>query len=269
MTRTTLVIPCFNEAARLDGIALTAMLDDGRVDLLLVDDGSTDSTRTVLDTLAASRPGRIRVLALSRNAGKAEAVRCGLVAALEQRGPDLVGFLDADLATPPDEMRRLIDVMCTRDAHVLLGARVALLGRMIDRSPVRHYLGRVFATLASLTLRLPAYDTQCGAKLFRATPLLADVLRDPFISRWAFDVELIGRMLIGTARSRPIPRAAIWEEPLRTWRDVKGSKLAPRHMAGALADLLRIERDLAARRIAVEKRNRGGSLRGPARYCEP
>ena len=248
MKRTTLVVPCFNEAARLDPSGLALLLDDPGVDLLLVDDGSTDATRTLLEDFARTRPERIHVLALSRNSGKAEAVRRGLVTSLEADRSALVGYLDADLSTPPSEMHRLIAIMRDSSADALLGARVALLGREIARQPARHYLGRVFATLASLALRIPVYDTQCGAKLFRVTPMLVEALRDPFLSRWAFDVELLGRLLIGSRSSPPVARANVWEEPLRAWRDVEGSKLSPRQMSGALFDLARIVRDLERRR---------------------
>jgi hypothetical protein len=135
-----------------------------------------------------------------------------------------------------------------------MGARVSLLSHAIERSVVRHYLGRIFATLASLALRMRVYDTQCGAKLFRVSSTLADALRDPFISRWAFDVELLGRLLMGSALVPAISPQAIWEEPLHVWCDVKGSKVSPRQMANALLDLGRIERDLVARRAAQQHR---------------
>ena len=112
---------------------------------------------------------------------------------------------------------------------------VQLLGTDIARHPARHYLGRMFATAASVTLGLPVYDTQCGAKLFRVTPHTAELFSAPFISRWVFDVELIARHMRVTGG-----RHRIVELPLRCWHDVKGSKVKPRHFAVALADVARI-----------------------------
>jgi hypothetical protein len=73
-------------------------------------------------------------------------------------------------------------------------------------------------------------------------------VREPFLSRWAFDVELLGRLLIGSEVAPPIAAGTVWEEPLLAWRDVKGSKLDTRQMSRALVDLARIERDLSRRR---------------------
>jgi glycosyltransferase involved in cell wall biosynthesis len=245
--RATLIIPCYNEALRFNAASVGTLLDDDAVDLVLVDDGSTDATRKILEQMAHVRPNRVRVVGLDKNGGKAEAVRRGLAAAIEA-GAGIVGYLDADLATPASEMHRLIRIMRSGDAQVVMGARCALLGRRIERSAVRHYLGRVFATFASLSLRLPVYDTQCGAKLFRVSSTLADAVSEPFISRWAFDVELLGRLLLGSEHAPPIEISSVWEEPLQTWCDVKGSKLSPRQMIKAALDLATIERDLAARR---------------------
>jgi hypothetical protein len=102
---------------------------------------------------------------------------------------------------------------------------------------MRHYLGRVFATAASLVLNLGVYDTQCGAKLFRCTPALEAALAAPFASRWAFDVELLSRLTHGPVA---LPARRIHEEPLRTWCDISRSKLGVLPMLGAGVDLARI-----------------------------
>jgi dolichyl-phosphate beta-glucosyltransferase len=244
----TVVVPCYNEAERLDGGPLLAFLDERpEARLVFVNDGSTDATQARLEELAAKRPDRIRVLALDPNGGKAEAVRQGMLAALAEGGR-VVGYLDADLSTPPTELPRLLAALDRPGVEVALGARVALLGTDIHRSPVRHYLGRVFASIAAGVLQARIYDTQCGAKLFRASPSLSAALGEPFLSRWAFDVELLGRLLAGNSSTPPLPLAAIVEVPLATWRDVKGSKLGPVAMARSLKDLGMIGLDLAARR---------------------
>jgi hypothetical protein len=150
----------------------------------------------------------------------------------------VVGYLDADFATPPAEMRHLADEFERTDAKVALGSRVARLGASIDRKPLRHYFGRVYATTAALVLGLMVYDTQCGAKLFRDTPALRHALGAPFSSRWSFDVELLGRLLAGGDGAAPIPPSALVEVPLGTWVDVEGSKLSGRGALRAGLDLL-------------------------------
>ena len=233
----TIVVPCFDEVGRLDVVALrqlaTAMA--GRV--LLVDDGSRDGTGEVATDAAARHPHELGTLVLGRNGGKGEAVRRGMLTALAD-GAELTGYYDADLATPPAEMARLVEVLRQDpDLVAVLGARVALLGHRIERSLVRHYLGRLFATASSQVLGLPVYDTQCGAKVFRDSPVLRAALSTPFTSRWAFDVELLGRLGAGGD-------GGFLEVPLGQWHDVGGSKLRPRDAVTAAADLLRVRRAL-------------------------
>jgi len=250
----TVVVPCYNEAERLDAAPLLAYID-GHPDasFLLVNDGSTDATGAVLDRVAAERPGRIRALQLAPNRGKAEAVREGLRDALAA-GADVVGYLDADLSTPPAQIDDLRAALARPGVQVAIGARIGMLGYDIERSAVRHYLGRVFATAASTILKARVYDTQCGAKLFRAGPALSDALSAPFLSRWAFDVEFLGRLLIGSPAVQPLPLSAVVEVPLAVWHDVKGSKLGVAGMARTLRDLALVAADMAARRRAVRNR---------------
>ncbi len=233
----TIVIPCYNEADRLRPAAVDALVEDPRVRALLVDDGSSDGTAELLQTLCAADPERKAWLAMPQNVGKAEAVRRGLVRAIDD-GAERVGYLDADFATPPEEVPHLLDEMDRVGARVVLGSRVVRLGADVRRSASRHLLGRVFATTASLVLDLPVYDTQCGAKVFGVDATLRAALARPFSSRWIFDVELLGRLVRGDGTGAPVTRDELLEVPLRTWHDVGGSKLRPSGMARAGVDLL-------------------------------
>lgn len=242
---TTLVIPCFNEAERLPRADITALVASPRVRLLLVNDGSTDATLPILHQLADEHDG-IEVINLATNRGKAEAVRIGMQYATARRSA-VVGYCDADMATPVDELLRLDDLL-GRDPslEVLLATRVALLGHQVDRSIVRHYLGRLFATASSAVLHIRVYDTQCGAKFFRNSPAFRTAISEPFNSRWAFDVELLGRLLAGGRGQPPMTPDSILEVPLKVWSDVAGSKLTPLASLRAGADLFVIWRALNA-----------------------
>lgn len=212
--------------------------------LLFVDDGSKDRTSEVLAGIESAAPEHVSVLILPENRGKAEAVRAGMLLALE-RGAEVVGYADADLATPGTEILRLFEALHRRDVQVVLGSRWKHLGSQIERQWWRHYLGRVFATLVSTGLRLAIYDSQCGAKVFRDSPALRSALAEPFFTRWVFDVELIGRLL--TAPS-PLTVDQIIEVPLEVWIHKRGSKLDPGQMAKAGLDLARVLADVERRR---------------------
>jgi dolichyl-phosphate beta-glucosyltransferase len=237
-----IVIPCFNEATRLKVSKFKEYSDADRSHLFVfVNDGSSDATLQVIQDLHRDQPQRCSFIDLPRNFGKAEAVRRGVLSAFDA-SPDFVGYWDADMATPLEAIPEFCDLLESRpELDMVFGARVRLLGRAIERSPVRHYLGRVFATAASLTLGLPIYDTQCGAKLFRACPLIRSLFQQPFMTRWLFDVEIIARLIQACRRDnlRP-PQDRIYELPLQTWHDVAGSKVKPVDFFSSFFDLARI-----------------------------
>jgi hypothetical protein len=159
--------------------------------------------------------------------------------------PTYVGYWDADLATPLNAIQTFCDLLDSRpDLEIVFGARVRLMGRMIERSPLRHYLGRVFATAASLTLGLSVYDTQCGAKLFRASPMIRSLFQQPFMTRWLLDIEILARLIQQTRRDTGLRRVeeVLYEFPLCEWRDAAGSKVKARDFPKALFELALIYR---------------------------
>ncbi len=246
MPSTVIVVPCFNEQSRLPVARFEAFLAAvPDVGFVFVDDGSTDGTRERLRSLERAAPERVKVLPLDTNQGKAEAVRRGVLEALGAQ-PDWIGYWDADLATPLAVILEFQRVLESRpELEIVMGARVRLLGRDIRRSPLRHYLGRLSATWIALALGLRVYDTQCGAKLFRNGPQLAPLFREPFLSTWLFDVEILARR-IAQADAAPA-QAVVYEFPVPEWADIAGSKLRPGAYLRAALDLIRIRRGLLRR----------------------
>jgi dolichyl-phosphate beta-glucosyltransferase len=239
---TALVLPCYNEAARLDVEALQALFGSALERVVFVDDGSTDETAIVLGALAAEQSSPCSVLQLPINVGKGEAVRQGLRMAMEG-GASVVGFADSDLATPVAEVLRLAMLMdALPDLGALLGSRVKLAGRLVERRAARHYLGRVIATYIDTRTGLSVYDTQCGVKFFRVTPELRAAVAEPFATRWLFDVELLRRLSLAHAASRyPL---VLREEPLETWVDVDGSSIRGVELLRVARDFVRLERSM-------------------------
>ena len=233
-TNVCLIVPCFNESQRLDFRQLGA-LPPG-VMCLLVDDGSRDGTG---DLIHEHESATLRLLRLGQNVGKAEAIRRGVLYARANGlldGVAWVGYWDADLATPLDSIPLLAAVLDgDRQVDIVLGARIQLLGRRIERHALRHYSGRLFATGASLTLGLAVYDTQCGAKVLRRGALVDKLFENPFNSRWIFDVELIARYLTGGGTV-----AGLYEFSLPQWTDVADSKVRPIDFFRAFGELVEI-----------------------------
>jgi len=152
-----------------------------------------------------------------------------------------IGYWDADLSTPLTTIPRFCELLNSQGISIVIGSRVRLLGRRIQRRAIRHYLGRIFATFASLLLQLPVYDTQCGAKLFKNNKELKVIFGKPFIVNWTFDVEILARFILaerfmgtGSLKERAV------EYPLEEWTGVPGSKIKPIDVALAIVELIKI-----------------------------
>ena len=244
-----MVVPCYNESDRWNPTYWGEMVDLPGTQWYFVDDGSTDGTLESLRGLQRDHP--VSVLVLPRNSGKAEAVRNGMLACLDENPPPLlVGFIDADGAFTPEDVRRLINTArggeWRSSYDALWAARVALRGREIKRRASRHYVGRLIATGLGILISDMPYDTQAGFKVFRATPELHRSLAQPFQTRWLFEIELLLRFRQGAGRD-----LAIWEEPLGSWREIQGS-----HIRGR--EVIRIGRELAAVALLSRKAPKPG-----------
>lgn len=194
------------------------------MDVIFVDDGSNDGTVDLLKASAASI-GAL-VLRLERNAGKAEAVRFGLLQALDA-GAEAIGFMDADGAFPASEPQRMLNILDHEEGFqrfdAVWSSRVALAGRDVRRTLARHYLGRIVATYVLRGHEGVPYDSQSGLKWFVASESLRSMLAEPFVTRWLFEVEILARHR--TLTGKPL---AIWEEPSSRWDEVSGSRVTPK-----------------------------------------
>ena len=239
MREVCLIVPCYNEERRLRRETfLEFVRARPQASLCLVDDGSSDGTLKALEALRVEGGTRIIVQTLSKNSGKAEAVRQGVLyaASLERYG--FLGYWDADLSTPLSQVDLLLAALEADPKRMLaLGSRVKRLGSDIDRRATRHYLGRVFSTMASQLFDLPVYDSQCGAKLFRSQ-VAGPLFGEPFVTKWLFDVELLVRLRRYLGQSEFLDAAI--EVPLTAWKEMGGSKLRLSHMLRVPIDLLRI-----------------------------
>ena len=239
MPKTCIIVPCYNEAKRLNSEKLIAYLKSNQwMHICFINDGSLDNTMGVLTNITSQAPNNSSIVNLDQNHGKAEAVRKGMMMCNDRDRYDFIGFLDADMATPIAEIEKM--VMLDKNSENILmlsGCRVRRLGAFIDRTPVRHYLGRIFATFASMALGLPTYDTQCGAKIFRRS-IVKQLFGKPFISKWLFDVEIFARICqtIGPEETR----SRVSEVPLTQWKEIPGSKIDLLQYFTAPVDLLRI-----------------------------
>ena len=183
MTELSLILPCFNEADRLPATLATYLahlpVDPGAVEVLVVDDGSTDATAAVAQAVAAT-DARVRVLGSQPNQGKGFAVRTGMLAA----AGNLLVFTDADGAYGPADLERVVLTLAA--APVAIGTR----GRDSGAPLSRQVASRAFNQALHLLSDLPYADTQCGLKGFRRQAA-RELFGRAKVNGFAFDVELL------------------------------------------------------------------------------
>ncbi|MFA6564553.1 MAG: glycosyltransferase [Verrucomicrobiia bacterium] len=236
--RLALIVPCYNEAHRLKIAAWHAHLAEEPNDwIVFVDDGSTDGTLEMLTGFVRTHP-RVEAIHLSRNLGKAGAVRYGIMHALRLWPSEYIGYWDADLST---SLTLVHDFMTALDhqpeALAAIGVRRQDASHKVHRPAWRRFSSWAFAHAASAALGMRFRDTQCGAKVFRRRAA-ENIFREPFLSPWLFDVEVMARLIQFVGRKQA--RSAISEVHLREWRDTEKSRFFSQYASQAPRDLLRI-----------------------------
>lgn len=237
-----IIVPCYNEASRLSIENFLRYIKTHKgVFFLFVNDGSTDRTIDALKKIESKGKGKTRILNIEKNVGKAEAVRLGVLDSFRWQHFNFVGYLDADLATPLEEIQRIIEIMKEKKILVVFGSRIKRLGAKVERNPIRHYIGRFLATFISLLLKLPVYDTQCGLKMFKME-CVQNVFSREFKTTWLFDCEILARLINKYGHEQIYH--LVYELPIQTWMEKGGSKIKIEYFLKIPFELYRIYRTI-------------------------
>ncbi|HLC99434.1 MAG TPA: glycosyltransferase [Patescibacteria group bacterium] len=207
-----IVIPAYNEGGRIEKTVRDyAGYFGGRAEILVVLNGCRDRTGEIVKKLA-SEFHNVAYLEFSEAIGKGGAVQEGfrhiLVRELGMRNEELglIGFVDADEATKPEEYDRLSKLM--GDASGVIGSRFLKDSVVTGRSLVRSVVGHAFHWIVRILFHLPYADTQCGVKIFQQEAL-RQILPELRIHGMAFDVEML---VVARRHGLRIKEAAtVWE----------------------------------------------------------
>lgn len=237
--RYAVIVPCYNEEQRFPFAHFLSFAQaHPEVLLCFVNDGSKDQTVAVLRGLQTQSPGNICVLDCPENGGKAEAVRQGMLHVYAQFRTPVLGFLDADLATSPEEWLQMAHY---QEQHAqfgaVVGSRIQRLGAAIRRDDGRSLFSSIVKKFIRLILRTPFQDTQCGAKIFQRT-LVPFLFSQSFLTPWLFDVEIFLRLQKKFGRTTL--QKGVLEFPLMAWTEVGDSKLKLKHSLRIPLQLVRL-----------------------------
>jgi glycosyltransferase involved in cell wall biosynthesis len=233
------VVPCYNEAERLNASKFIEFLKKNKeVNIIFSDDGSTDTTLTILEKIRTKIPNKVFIFKNKINKGKAAAVYAAFQYAHKFLTFDKIGYLDADLATSLEEGFD-ISTYIKNEIQFAFGSRIRKIDNIIIRKYHRFFIGRVIATVISYQLKIPVYDTQCGCKFF-SKELSESIFIEPFISKWLFDVEIFHRIIKAKGIENIVKISK--EIPLKLWIDTDDSKVKPSYFFKLWSDLFQINK---------------------------
>ena len=241
------VIPCYNEEKRLASKAfINFITKNSGYRLCFVNDGSTDKTAEILINLRKGREDYITVYTSKKNAGKAEAVRKGMLHMAKQLDLDYIGFLDADLSTGLNDFDHLVSVIENSKYKVVSGSRITRMGAKIEKESSRRFISLSINFLIRKILSLDFKDTQCGAKIFHKDVIQVS-FGDKFITKWIFDVEIFRRITLhfGLKKAKKL----FYEQPLKRWIHASGSKLSAKDSIKIISQLFKVAWHYRSRKI--------------------
>lgn len=221
--KTGIIIPCYNEAKRLNvNTFIEFITTHNSYHLCFVNDGSKDNTLSVLETIQKEAKTRVSIVDVKKNAGKAAAVRSGARYLFNRQDVDYIGFIDADLSTDFSDFKKLVDTLHNNtDLSLVYGSRGKGNGQ-IERNVFRNLFSKAVKLIVFLILGLPIEDTQCGAKVFKRS-IIPVVYNTKFLTRWLFDVEIFIRLKKYFGKAQIMNK--MYEQPLDRWVHVEDSKL--------------------------------------------
>jgi dolichyl-phosphate beta-glucosyltransferase len=234
-----MIIPCFNEGSRLNIPYFKKLSRIKNTYWVFINDGSEDNTEELLKTL--SKLNNVKVIALSSNSGKSQAIKTGMQFAFNSYvNIGFIGFLDADCAFSVNDVENVINT--SKNLHqydAVYSARVKLAGRDIRRSFKRHIIARIVASIFGFFWKDIPYDTQSGLKIFKDSRYIRDIFSETFNTRWFLDIEISIRYAKIMGRG-----LNVWEVPVSSWRDVPGSKIGFYESLRILKEIIYILKNL-------------------------
>jgi dolichyl-phosphate beta-glucosyltransferase len=209
----SVIIPAYNEEKRigntLEKISHFLSTKSFLYEILVINDGSTDTTASVVTSCASQLP-YVQLISLDKNKGKGFAVKIGI----EQAQGDFILFTDADNSTPIEQLQKLLQAI--KNSDISIGSRYLAESIIhVKQHPKRQFIAKVANTLNKLSPLKDIKDPRCGFKLFKCA-VAKDIIKNQTIHRFGFDTELL---LIAKARNYKVTEVPI------EWHDHKDSKL--------------------------------------------
>lgn len=234
-----IIVPCYNEEKRFPyADFLRFAQKHPEVLLCFVNDGSKDKTLAVLLAIQMESSKNITVHNLEQNSGKSEAVRQGMIYVHNNFNVAMLGFLDADLATRPEEWLQMAKYKEAYPQYgAIVGSRIQRLGAEINRNDSRSVFSSIIKKFIKFILKAPFQDTQCGAKIFQRH-LVPFLFKKPFLTPWLFDVEIFLRLQKKFGKATL--KKGVLEFPLMHWTEIGDSKLTLKHTLKIPVQLLKL-----------------------------